>query len=144
MNIKADKMRYQTNKLGYALILLGLAFSVVALFRIITPTQIIPNHLIALEIVINIILLLLTFLTAERCKIYQKNWAIVSLVIASIHLLRILFVPRNLLSKGQLTLSQFSWIMIFLIITATCIALGGYVTLAKHHILAKHLKEIGE
>ncbi|MDY0075399.1 MAG: hypothetical protein RBR75_05965, partial [Acholeplasmataceae bacterium] len=83
MNIKADKMHYQTNKLGYALILLGLAFSVVALFRIITPTQIIPNHLIALEIVINIILLLLTFLTAERCKIYQKNWAIVSLVIAS-------------------------------------------------------------
>jgi len=145
MNIKADKMRYQTNKSGYALVLLGLAISVAALFRIITPNTVVPNHLTALEIVINIILLLTTFLAAERCKIYEKKWAIISMIIAGIHVLRILFVPRNLFTKGQITFVQFSWIAALLIIAAVCIALGGFITLTKYYrILHKHLRELGE
>ena len=143
MNIKADKMRYQTNSLGYGLILLGMAISVVALFRIITPPTIIPNFSIAVEIV-DIILMLMTFLTAERCKFYQKNWAIVSMVIAAIHVLRIFYAPAKLLSLGQITGVQFTVIVVLLISSATLLVFGGLITLNKHHILYKHLKEIGE
>lgn len=144
MNIKADKMRYQTNSLGYGLILLGMAISVVALFRIITPPTIIPNFSIAVEIVVNIILMLMTFLTAERCKFYQKSWAIVSMVIAAIHVLRIFYAPAKLLSLGQITGVQFTVIVVLLISSATLLVFGGLITLNKHHILYKHLKEIGE
>lgn len=144
MNIKADKMRYQTNGLGYGLILLGMAISVVALFRIITPPSIIPNFTIAVEIVVNIILLLVTFLAAERCKFYQKTWAMTSIVIAGIHVLRIFYAPTKLLTLGQITAGQYTIIVILLITSAALLVFGGLVTLQKHHILYKHLKEIGE
>lgn len=144
MNYNADKMRYQINRYAYMFILLGMALSVVALFRIITPPTVIPDFGIAIEILINIILLLVTFLTAERCKAYQKTWGIVSFVIAGIHVFRIFFVPTELLSKGQITGFQFTMIVIFLLASAAFITTGGVITLIKHSILAKHLKEIGE
>lgn len=144
MNIKADKMRYQMNNLAYLFILLGMAVSVVALFRIITPKTIVPNFDTALEILINIVLLLLTFLTAERCKYYQKKWGIVSFVIAGVHVLRILYVPKSLLALGQITPLQFTTILLLLIASAAFLIVGGVVTIIRSNILTNHLKEIGE
>lgn len=144
MNIKADKMRYQMNNLAYLFILLGMAISVVVLFRIITPKTVIPNFGIALEILINIVLLLLTFLTAERCKFYQKKWGIVSFVIAGVHLLRIFYVPKSLLTLGQITSGQFMIIVLLLAVSAGLLILGGVVTIIRSNILTNHLKEIGE
>ena len=144
MNIKADKMRYQMNNLAYLFILLGMAVSVVALFRIITPKTIVPNFDTAVEILINIVLLLLTFLTAERCKYYQKKWGIVSFVIAGVHVLRILYVPKSLLALGQITPLQFTTILLLLIASAAFLIVGGVVTIIRSNILTNHLKEIGE
>ncbi len=144
MNIKADKMRYQMNNLAYLFILLGMAVSVVALFRIITPKTIVPNFDTAVEILINIVLLLLTFLTAERCKCYQKKWGIVSFVIAGVHVLRILYVPKSLLALGEITPLQFTTILLLLIASAAFLIVGGVVTIIRSNILTNHLKEIGE
>lgn len=144
MNVKADKMRYQPNKSGYALILLGLTLSIVALFAIITPPTIRPNFRIAMEIMINIFLMLLTFLAAERCKVYSRDWAIVSIVFAGIHVLRIFWVPTFLLSRGQITGGQFSLIVFYLLATAASLVFGALITLRKHQILHKHLREMGE
>lgn len=144
MNIKADKMRYQPNKSAYFLILLGLAFSIVALFSIITPTTVVPNFSTAVEIMINIILMLVTFLAAERCKVYSKQWAITTIVIAGIHILRIFWIPTKLVAKGELTSWQFILIAFYLLVTAALLIFGSLITIRKHHILMKHLKEIGE
>ncbi len=144
MNVKADKMRYQANKLGYGLILLGMMLSVAALFMIITPPTVVPTFSTALEILINILLLLFTFLAAERCKYYQKNWAIMTIIIAAIHALRILWVPTKLLSNGELRIGQFLFIALFLVLTSILMVFGALITLKRHHILITHLKEIGE
>lgn len=143
MNVKADKMRYQLNKSGYGFILLGLSVSVVAMFRIITPVTVRPNHEIAIEILINIVLLLVTFLAAERCKFYSKNWAYGSMAIGLIHLIRIIYVPKNLLDNGMLSNNQFMIIAGLLILSAFFIIYGGYITWKKYHILSKHMKEMG-
>ena len=132
------------NNLAYMFILLGMAISVVALFRIITPKTIIPDFDIAIEILINIVLLLLTFLTAERCKYYQKKWGIVSFVIAGVHVLRILYVPKSLLALGQITSGQFAIIVLLLIVSAASLVFGGVLTIIRSNILTNHLKEIGE
>jgi hypothetical protein len=144
MNTKADKMRYQNNKSAYSLILLGLAISIVALFSIITPPTIVPNLGIAIEILINIVLLLVTFLAAERCKTYSRQWAITSFVIAGIHVLRIFYMPTYLLANNQITYYQFTFIVIYLIASAVSISMGALITLRKHVILMKHLRELGE
>jgi hypothetical protein len=144
MNVKADKMRYQLNKAAYGLILLGLSLSVVAMFRIITPVSIIPNHEIAIEILINIVLLLVTFLAAERCKFYSKNWAFGSIAIGFVHLLRIFYVPTNLLQRGMLSSQQFIIIALLLVISALLIMFGGYITWVKYRMLSNHMKALGK
>jgi len=144
MNVKADKMRYQPNKSGYALVLLGLVFSIIALFSIITPPTIRPNFRIAMEILINIFLMLLTFLAAERCKVYSRQWAIIAIVFAGIHVLRIFWVPTYLLSRGQISGLQFTMILVWLIGTSVSLVFGALITLRKSQMLHKHLREMGE
>ena len=144
MNIKADKMRYQPNKGAYYLILLGLLISIVALFSMITPSTIVPNFNTVLEIMINIIIMLITFLAAERCKVYSRNWALVVIVIAGIHVLRIFWVPTQLVAKGEISRWQFTLIAIYLLATAASLIIGALITIKKNQILMKHLKEIGE
>jgi hypothetical protein len=144
MNVKADKMRYQPNKSGYSFILLGLAISIAALFSIITPTTVVPNFGTAVEILLNIVLMLVTFLAAERCKVYSRDWALITLVIAGIHILRIFLVPTQLVAKGQLSGWQFTGIVFMLVSTAVCLVLGALITLRKQGLLHKHLREIGE
>jgi hypothetical protein len=144
MNIKADKMRYQTNKTGYGLILLGLVFSVVSLFMLITPSTIVPNFGTAIEILVNIVLMLVTFLAAERCKFYSKNWATVSIFIAGIHFVRALITPISLFTLGQISFLIYILSTSFLITASIFILIGAKITLDKFHILSKHMKEIGE
>jgi hypothetical protein len=144
MNIKADKMRYQTNKSAYGFIMLGLTFSIIALFMLITPSTIVPNFGTAIEILINIVLLLVTFLAAERCKFYSRNWAIVSLSIAIIHFIRALITPISLFTLEQINFLTYSLSSAFLISASVFIAIGGKITLDRYHILSKHMKEIGE
>jgi len=143
MNVKADKMRYQTNKLAYFLVLLGLAISILALFSMITPRTIVPDFSIAVEILINIVLMLLTFLAAERCKYYSLNWAITLFVIAGIHILRIFYVPTKLVVASMLTGGQYALIVGYLVVSAALLVMAGIITVQRHHVLAKHLKEIG-
>ena len=73
-NIKADKLRYQTNSSGYSLVMLSVVLSVIALFTLITydsygeftqSMRVIPNFRIGLGISIGIVLMLATFLAAE-------------------------------------------------------------------------------
>jgi hypothetical protein len=143
MNVKADKMRYQLNKAGYGLILLGLSISVIAMFRIITPVTVRPNYEIAIEIMINIVLLLVTFLAAERCKFYSKNWAIGSIGIGMVHIIRIFYVPASLLRKEMLSYPQFVIIALLLVISSALIIYGGYITWVKYNILSNHKKAVG-
>lgn len=144
MNIKADKMRYQTNGQAYGFILLGLAISVAALFAIITPPTVVPDFTTAIEILINIVLLLVTFLAAERCKFYDRKWANVVIVIAVVHVLRIFYVPTRLVANGQITALQYTMITILLLVSALFLILGGLITMRKSKILHDHLKEMGE
>ena len=144
MNIKADKMRYQTNTSAFSLILLGLVLSVAALFSIITPSTIVPDFTTALEILINIILMLVTFLAAERCKFYDRKWAIAVIFIAAIHILRIFFVPTRLVANDMITASQYIKIILLLVGSAVALIFGAIITLRKHHVLSQHMKEMGE
>ncbi len=144
MNIKADKMRYQTNSKGFGLILLGLAISVAALFAIITPSTVVPDFTTALEILINIVLLLVTFLAAERCKFYDQKWAKIVIIIAVVHVLRIFYVPSRLYANGQITLVHFLMVAALLLVSALFLVSGGLITMKKSQILHDHLKEMGE
>ena len=143
-NIRIDKMRYQKNNLSYRLVLLGMALSVYTLFATITPKAVVPTFSTAVEILINIVLLLMTFLAAEKCRAYDKKWGIYLFVISGVHLLRVFYEPLKLYKLGQLTSAQYTWIVDIIIATIALYVVAGVITIQKHNALKAHLKEIGE
>ncbi len=143
-NIRVDKMRYQQNKLAYWLVLLAIVNQIVSLFATITPRTVVPSFTTAVEILINITLMLFTFLAAEKVKAYSIKWGYGLLVISFLHLLRIFYEPLKLFRLGQI-----SWGLYFLIIDAIIgsiilLAIASYITIKKHRALMAHLKELGE
>lgn len=141
-NIKVDKMRYQVNSLSFGLVMLSLIPSVISLFSIITPPEVVPTFTTGLEILLSILLLLLTFLGGEKAKAYQKNWGISLIIFACVHLLRIFLEPLKLYKLAQLTQAQFMWIMIEIISASALLVTAGVITIIKHNQLMKHLKEV--
>ena len=97
MNIKLDKMRYQPNVLSYYLGFLAIAFDVLYLFAALNT--LVPSLATAVKILLNIVLMLMTFLSIEKCKKYAKEYSIVLIVFGIISLLRLLYVPLTSLSK---------------------------------------------
>lgn len=143
-NIQVDKMRYQKNNLSYRLIILGMALSVWSLFAVITPKTVVPTLSTAIEILLNIILLLTTFLAAEKCRAYDKKWGIYLFVISAVHVFRLFYEPLKLLKLGQLSANRYEWIVYVIIVTVILYVSSGIITIQKHDALKKHLKEIGE
>jgi hypothetical protein len=116
-SFRADKMRYQKNNFSYFLILLGLVISIVAMFLIVNKihfTEKLDNKfafslyiLTAVEILIGIISMLLTFLCAEKVKSYSPFWSTKAVfVLPVINFVRIFLVPLNVfMIYKRLTLS---------------------------------------
>lgn len=144
VNIKVDKMRYQLNKVSYFLILLALAIQVFSLFQIITPSTVKPSLQTAIEILVNIVLLLVTFLAAEKNKIYDKKWGIAVFYIAAIHLARIFYEPMSLFNKAEISFWHFMFIIMQIIMISFLLVFAGIITIKKHNALKAHLQEIGE
>lgn len=143
-NLKVDKMRYQSNRSAYSFILLALVLNVVALFMSITPNTIVSDYLTAIDILANIIIMLLTFLSAEKCKVYDAKWSIGAFIIGFIMALQFFLYPTRVHQLGQLTNIDYVVIMVLLFGAAALMFVGGFITLKKHKMLQKHLKEIGE
>lgn len=151
---KVEKMRYRKNGIGYGLTLLSLGFFLYALFMTITydtylaandRPRIIPNEHIAVDIVLSIGLILMTFLAAEKVKIYEKKWSIGLFVISGINFLRIFYIPLRSLQNGSLPGQYFTLqILIPLIIAIGLTLTAGVISLNKTIKLNAFLKEIGE
>jgi hypothetical protein len=143
-NLKVDKMRYQKNKIAYALVLLAMVSQMFSLFFTIIPSTVVPSMTTAFEILINITLLLVSFLAAEKVKSYSKNWSYGLFVIASVHLFRFFYEPRKLLLLSQITVRRYLFITTFIEVTVILLIVAGIITIRKHKALLAHLKELGE
>lgn len=141
---RRDKMRYQLNKLAYWLVLLAMIFQTVSLFMTITPRSVKPTMTTAIEILINIILLLVSFLAAEKVKAYSNKYAYGLFVISVIHLYRIFSEPLKLYKLGQLSAFRYTVITDLILISIACLVTAALITLSKYKALKAHLKEIGE
>lgn len=144
INNKVDKMRYQLNKSAYWLVLSGMVLQTISLFMIITPRTVKPSMDTAIEILVNILLLLVTFLAAEKVKAYDHRYAYGLFAIGAIHLLRAFDEPLRLLRIEQITSTQYVIITTLIVLTFVTMVVAGLVTWRKYQTLKSHLKEIGE
>ena len=165
-DIKVDKMRYQANKSSYWLALLSVVLLAIAGFMSITYSsfsndanelRVNPNYQIAIDIALLIIMLLATFLGAEKMKNYQKKWSIGMFVLAAINVARIFFVPTifhnqylnymnniDTVAPGGLPTSRYIIIVIVMVAAIALQIAGGVINYIKTTKLEKHIRELGE
>lgn len=150
---KVDKLRYQNNSLSYFLILLSLLSFLLGLFQTINFTmgtgtagdmRVIPDAMTALFIAIGIAMMLITFLTAEKVKVYNLGWTVATFGLSLVHLWAMLSVPIQLYNKGEIPGGTLTTIIIAYSVAIVLLVIAGIVGYIKTVSLKKHLKELGE
>jgi amino acid transporter len=152
--IKADKLRYQTNSSAYLLVMLSVVFSVISLFILITydsygtldkPYFVKPDFRIGLEIVLGIVMMLVTFLAAEKVKFYSRIWGFYGLsILALINIVRIFNIPFYAFEKVWITERIRLISILGFAISAICLIIAAIITTRKIIVLTQHLKELNE
>lgn len=153
-NIKADKLRYQTNSSAYLLVMLSVVFSIISLFILITydsygaydtPFFVKPDFRIGLEIVLGIVMMLMTFLAAEKVKYYSKPWGFYGLfLIAGVNVFRIFNIPFYAYDNLWIPKDTMIISIIGFVLSVICLVIAGIITTRKIIILTHHLKELEE
>ncbi len=155
-NIKADKMRYQNNRLSYFLILFSIVISLIALFTNINFDQFIseetneifyyyvqPDFRVGLEIALGIIMMLVMFMAAEKIKFYDGFWSRYGLfVLAGINFLRAINLPIYALNQNWIPLGNVIVIIVEYVAAGTLLVIAGIIAMRKYFILQAHLKEL--
>lgn len=93
-----EKMRYTTNKIPYNLGMLGVVFSVCAMFIALNSLD--PNMnghgwLTVVKILMNIVILLFGFLSCEKVKVYDEKYSYLMSGFGALCVLRIFWYPLN-------------------------------------------------
>lgn len=90
--LKLEKMRYNNNSLSYKIGLVGIAFSLLAMFFALNSVN--PNSVgTVVAILINILVFLFGFLCCEKVKVYQKKYAYGMIGISVVCFARIFWYP---------------------------------------------------
>ena len=152
-DIDTDKMRYQMNNKSYLMVMLSVVLIIIAGFITITYSsftatsdeiRVTPTITTAIDVSALIILLLATFLAAEKVKVYQKVWVRNLFIIAAINLVRIFFEPTIVFNRGELPFVRYVIVVVLMVAAIALQVLGAVITYKKAKRLEKHLKELGE
>ncbi|MCR5231925.1 MAG: hypothetical protein K6B64_04685 [Acholeplasmatales bacterium] len=93
-----EMLRYRNNTLAYALGLCGVAASLFAAFICMNSMN--PsNFSVIFKIILNVFILLFGFLCCEKAKTYQVRGSFYLIGLGVICLLRILWIPLQLITK---------------------------------------------
>lgn len=158
-DLRTDIMRYKKNSASFWLCILAICFDVAMFLIIYKDANCVPNWALGIDLLINIIMILAFFLTAEKTKAYTLNGGYTAYVLGVIQIARIFWIPltyfiewvnrqgeiaanpdANLSSIG-LSSTKFIWCVALLIASAVASIIAGYICNAKHKRLEEHFKK---
>lgn len=145
-NIKNDKLKYIENKISYWLILIALILVANLSLELIISWK--PfgisgeGLLVAVNILIDIAMMLLLFLTAERQKKYFMSGAYLGIILAVVNVLRIFYNPLALYNKNNedvtlLTNDKLVMVIIKIVIVSTLVITSSIITIRKCNKIKK-------
>lgn len=122
--INSDIKRYKKNKTAANLALIGLAAGCVyflVLYSQVDNNNYYYNWSLAFDVIYNLFFLLLTFLCSEQVKNYERKMFVPQLIIGSLQIARIFWLPLTGYLDNAITLGVFFGMMIPLAISGLCI-----------------------
>lgn len=152
-SIKIDRMRYIKNSLSANLALVAIVFDVLYFVSVYQSNvgNYYYNYLIGISVVYNLIFMLAAFLSSEGVKNYKKNYSFLLLALGAIQIVRIFILPARAHSAtvsigGVETLAmgdrQFYTLVVYLIVSAVCLAVSAAVNFIRCRALEAHIKTL--
>ena len=149
--IQNDIMRYKKNKLASLLAILALVFGCLYFCLLYSFTNIFfSNWKIGISVILTLLMLLLTFLSSEGIKNYNKKYCILMLVLAAVQVIRIFGIPLEAMNYDNandasvfngayldINMSEalsFTFLIVWLVASATCLvasAVIGYINCTR-------------
>ncbi|MBN2504637.1 MAG: hypothetical protein JXB20_04770 [Bacilli bacterium] len=105
---RPKRLLYQTNKGAYAFMFIFIACLVAYTSFVLKSMQV--DHMISAVSLINIVMLLAAFLTAEEIKVYNRKFQFVPLLYAAIMTYQLLNIPTGV-AGGDLIIAKISAIL---------------------------------
>ena len=141
-----EVLRYKTNSTAYNLCLSAIAFQCISFVAIYSALTFTAKFMTGLDIVINIIFLLVTFLIAEKVKTYNIRWGILGIVVGTLNLVRVYTYLYSPFSGEELFLATnvaqyrfFAAVVCYFIVWAL-LAISGVITIILGRRLNAFLK----
>ena len=164
--VRADLDRYKKNKLGANLALLGLVFECLYFMLIygvktslesdgVTYTKFCSID-IGISVILTLVTLLVSFLSSEGVKAYNKKFSIVLLVLAALQIGKIFWLPLYGLREKVLVVNYFglepttpgisgilfAFLTVYLVASAACFIASAVVSYLRCVQLEKHVKAV--
>ena len=153
-DVKKDRLRYTKNTFSSSMAYIAILFNVFYFVSIYQSD--VGNYYytitIGLSVLCNLVFLLVAFLASEGLKSYKINYAYLMIVMGVVQIVRIFGLPtmayNTVIPLGEekvqvMDSSQFNYILICLIVSATACFVAGIVGLYKTITLNNYLKEQG-
>ena len=141
-------LRYRNNKLAYSLCLLAIAIQCIGFIFSYSSLKFNAQFNTGLDIIINIIFLLVTFLLAEKIKIYNVTCGIVAIVLGIVNTVRIYTYYYNPNSGELIYETVETWIfylsIISYVLVAVLMTISGILTIIKGNELKAFLSSLKE
>ena len=159
--IQLDRMRFNKNTLGSRLVYLAILFNVfyfVSVYESDVGTWY-YQALIGVSIVYNLVFMLVAFLASEGVKNYKTGYGYLLLGLGAGQIARIFILPmmataaltkrsdpvlKKVVEVAVMEKSQFTWIVIFLSVSALCCIVAGLVSVIRSRKLAAYKATLNE
>lgn len=133
-------LRYTTNKMSFWFVILAIVFNCLAFLDYYGKKGVTPDIFLGLDVIINILVLLACFVTAEEVKAYKEVFAYVAFGLAVVQIARIFFIP---LKYSKVLINSYGtsyvYIIILYILSAIALVFGGIVCVLRSRILKNYL-----
>lgn len=151
--IQVDMLRYRPNKISFNLAILGIVcivlsfclfystskISVGTSFNLLGITS--PGIWIAIDILINIVVLIFLFLASVRMQAFSRVFGIASIVLGVFHVIRPFTLALEMTSAGCLEANIYTAILILFITAGACLIIAGIVSIMRGTILKDYLSK---
>jgi hypothetical protein len=128
-----ERLLYQQNTISQQLFILYLLGN--TMFTIFFANTADVDYDLGLFVMLNIVLSLLAFLTAVRQRVYAMNWGYAGLVIGAFQILRLLWIPEEIMNPLRLQL------VVLLLVTGALAIAGSVICLKRAAERAQYIRD---
>lgn len=153
--VKVEIMRYTKNSSSFWLCMLAIVADVLYFTAAFSPimgsVSVKVGYLVAIDVILNILFMLFTFLCAEKLKVYDRVWPFIAFAFGVAQIIRIFILPALTYTSivgGEEVINQFITggtkvqCIVSLIVSAAALFGAGFIGYVKSNQLHAYLKEI--